>query len=256
MSKQIEIVKNFIGECWHANSREDFIAEFLLKNCLHQKTIGKCIGTDSFNSDCKDWAAAFPDYSTEVKSVKEYRNVVLCDVERTGTHLYRYQSSNRDKNTILTKSDFFTSIENLAPTGKSYHQPAQLIFAFEKGKISQISIEEDPSGLPKQLGLITDQPEKCFFKDANLMTAKLNEVLNTSLSKREIECLALVFCGFSAKHVGEILNVSYRTVETHLSKTYQKLKCFGKQQLLELMYEKELLTLWLDLGKMILMQYK
>jgi DNA-binding CsgD family transcriptional regulator len=255
MSRLVKIVKTFIGECWHANYNEACIAESLLKNCLHQKTIGKCIGIESFTSDCKDWSVAFPNYTTEIKTIKEYRNVVVCNVGRKGTHTNRYSSTNRDRKSILIKSDFFTTIENSAPTGRSYEQPAQLIFAFEKEKISQIIIEENPTGLPEQLGLKVCRQELCFLLDTSLQMRSLNESLQASLSERELECLALGFCGFSAKHIAEILKVSFRTVETHLCHAYQKLGCYGKQQVLESMYEKELLTLWLDLGKLLLMRY-
>jgi len=256
MSKLIQIVKNFIGECWRADFDKNCVADSLVKNCLHQKTIGKGVGVESFLSDCKDWTAAFPDYATEIKTMEEHRDVVICNVGRTGTHLYRYQSTNRDKKSILSVSDFFTGIENLAPTGRRYEHPAQLIFAFTKGKISQVIIEEDPTGLSKQLGLNTAPQKGCFLNDMHLMTRTLNSALGTSLSSRELECLALGFCGFSAKHIGKILKLSYRTVETHLNNAYQKLGYFGKQQALESMYEKELLTLWLDLGKLFLMLHR
>lgn len=258
MSKLIQTAKDFIGECWHGKFNESCIFDTLSKNCLHQKTIGKGIGIESFLSDCNDWTAAFPDFSTEIKDIQEYRNVVICNIARAGTHLYRYQSTNKDRKTILTASDFFSGIENAPPTGNRYQQPAKVILAFEKGKISQVTIDEDPTAISRQLGLGTEKnpSNRDYLSDISLLTKTLNRSLITPLSSREIECLALGFCGFSAKHIGEILGISYRTIETHMIHIYRKLDCFGKQQVLEFMYEKQLLTLWLDLGKSLLIYYK
>ncbi len=256
MTKLMHIVNSFIGECWHGQFNRDCITGLLSPNCLHQKTIGKCIGVDSFISDCYDWSYAFPDYNTEIKSIEEYRNIVICDVHRSGTHMNRYASSNFDKKSILTISDFFLGIDKIEPAGVSYHQPAKLIFAFEQDKISQIIIEEDPGGLIEQLNIQPHRNSKSteVTKESQLAFASnaINRILREDLTTREIQCLALGFCGFSSKHMAEILKISYRTAETHLHNSYQKLGCFGKQQALDLMHEKQLITLWLDLGKLLL----
>lgn len=210
------------------------------------------MGIESFISDCHDWAEAFPDFSTTIKSMEEYRNLVICHIDRAGTHENVYRSTNPDKKTILTTSDFFTSIEDLPPTGRRYQEPAKLIFAFEKGKIAQLIIEEDPGALLQQLGLHPEPQGSTMENDMHLSAKTLNAAMNTALTLREMECVALGFCGFSAKHSAEILKISHRTVETYLHQAYHKMGCFNKQQALESMYEKRLLMLWLDLGKMFL----
>ena len=257
MPKLIEKAKEFIGECWHGNTNKDAIFDFLTPNCLHQKTIGKCIGTESFLADCDDWARAFPDYSTEIKEVELYRNVVVIDVQRRGTHLERYLSTNPDKNTILSKSDFFTSIEKLEATGIQYNLPAKLFFSFSRNHISQIVIEENPFDMSIQLGLLAKSKRNPSINgdldyDKKTVANAISKSLQINLTSREMECLALTFCGFSAKHISEVLKISHRTVESFLANAYQKLDCFGKQQVLEMMYETQVIMLWLDLGKLIL----
>lgn len=258
MPKLIQVVQDFIAECWHSNTNRMFISDFLSKNCLHQKTIGKCIGKKSFLSDCNDWASAFPDYTTQVSHIQKFRNLVICDVIRTGTHLNRYQSTNVNQKTILGQSDFLCRICNMKPTGVRYQLPAQLIFGFEGNQISQILIEEDPFALSEQLGLLKNGKNFIVNKipssldDRSLLMDALNQALGISLSMREMECLAIGFCGFSAKHIAEILHISHRTVESFFHHAYQKLGCYGKQETLELMYKNQLLTLWLDLEKLLL----
>lgn len=257
MSKLIEITKTFIGECWHGKYDKSCIHDILSENCLHQKTIGKGVGIDSFLSDCYDWTRSFPDFSTKVQHVEEYKNVVITHIARSGTHLFPYKSTNKNKKTILSASEFFCGIEGLAPTGQRYEQPAKLIFAFDKGKISQLIIEEEPNAISRQLGLlISPSPPPDPHLDICLLEKSLSQGLGVCLSGREMDCLALAFCGFSAKHIGEILKISYRTVEAHFIHAYRKLDCNGKQEILEFMYEKNLLTLWLDLGKSLIAQFK
>ena len=251
----LNIVKDFIGQCWHSKTNQTSIPQFLTENCLHQKTIGKCIGNKSFLTDCNDWSRAFPDYDTKIESIQKFRNLVICDVNRTGTHLYKYQSTNSNKKTILSKSDFLNQIEDLKPTGARYSLPEKLIFGFEGSLICQIIIEEHPLAMLNQLGLLSFPQniiKENFLEDETLLINALNASLGVSLSKREIECLALGFCGFSAKHIAEILKITYRTVESFFYHAYQKLNCFGKQSALDLMHQKQVLFLWFDLGKLLL----
>ncbi len=257
MQKKTDLVKDFIENCWLANFDSSCISEVLSENCLHQKSIGKCIGIDSFISDCQDWSKAFPDYGTRIQKIKTYKNFVICDVQRFGTHLDIYESTNPDKKTILSTSSFFKEIEGLPPTGNSYLLPAKLIVAFEKNKISQIIIEEEPEGLIQDLK-IGNVDEAAIANDNSLLDIQtlsrfLQHAFDTSLTRREVECIALGFCGFSAKHIAEILQISFRTVESHLQNGYIKLDCRGKQEMLECMYESKMLTLWLDLGKLLLL---
>jgi|JI9StandDraft_1071089.scaffolds.fasta_scaffold09790_4 DNA-binding CsgD family transcriptional regulator len=252
MKKEKQTVLDFVYECWQADFDPASAKSTLSKNCLHQKTIGKSIGIESFISDCYDWSNAFPDYKTTIVSIEEYRNVIICDIARTGTHLYPYVSTNFDKKSVLTSSNFFSSIEGQPPTQRSYKQPAKVIFAFERGKISQLSIEEDPLALPLQLGFKKDREPPFLPKNKSVILDALQESLPDSLTLREIECLSLVCCGHSAKHTAQILKISYRTVETFLHHTYKKLDCFGKQEAIEFLYEKNLFTLGISLGNILI----
>ena len=53
----------------------------------------------------------------------------------------------------------------------------------------------------------------------------LNRNKEFTLSRREIECIQLLFEGHSAKHISRILRISHRTVEGHFNKIRKKLGC-------------------------------
>lgn len=53
------------------------------------------------------------------------------------------------------------------------------------------------------------------------------------LSTRQSECLFLLLRGRSAKAIANMLNISQRTVESHIEEVKIKFKCHNKQQLIE-----------------------
>lgn len=252
----LKYAKAFVVECWKADFSEEAVSEFLSKSCIHQKSIGRCIGSESFISDCYDWSKAFPDYGTDILSINTCQNAVVMDVMRFGTHQEVYGSSNKSKETVLTKSKFLSGVVGADPTGITYRQPAQLIFVFQGKKITQVSIDEDPHALSEELGLDCRGPKASLETEIKRTVYAINQTLKAELSIREIEVIALSFCGFSAKHIAELFHLSHRTIETHLQHAYQKLGCFGKQHALEMMFENDLLTLWLELGKLVVQKMR
>lgn len=256
MSRLTHIVRQFINECWHAHYDPQCLYESLSETCLHKKTIGRCYGIDTFQSDCDDWGNAFPDYSTQILKIEEFNNLVIVDVLRFGTHQHKYQSTNSKKDTALKPSHFLSVIEEIQPTKASYRLPAKLIFTFEKERITQVIIDEDPMGMHIALGLPQkpdgNQRETINYIDFATVREKVAFYCSSPLTKREIQVVALTFCGLTAKHVAEKLHLSHRTIETFLQTAYAKFRINGKQDLIEYMYEKYLLAFWIDLGKQLL----
>lgn len=63
----------------------------------------------------------------------------------------------------------------------------------------------------------------------------------TKVSEREYECLELLAKGGTAKSIANILSISPRTVETHLTSLKTKFDLSSKQELIALYYENRLL---------------
>ena len=57
-----------------------------------------------------------------------------------------------------------------------------------------------------------------------------------SISSREFDCLELLAQGNSAKEIGLLLNISFRTVEMHIERLKNKLGCFFKNELIDYYY--------------------
>lgn len=85
-----------------------------------------------------------------------------------------------------------------------------------------------------------NHPEVVFYKKVLARVNKLTGskiLLNYNhkkfhLTKREHECLKLVRQGKSAKQIGALLNISYRTVESHVDNIKSKFSCRTKLELI------------------------
>lgn len=65
------------------------------------------------------------------------------------------------------------------------------------------------------------------------------------LTTRELECLFYVLKGKTSKHIGKTLNISYRTVETHMSNVKSKLNIRNKSELIEKAIESGYIQIYL-----------
>lgn len=63
------------------------------------------------------------------------------------------------------------------------------------------------------------------------------KIRNIHLSVREIECIKLTVRGKTAKEIANLLNISYRTVESYLENIKSKLKINSKRELIDLVMQ-------------------
>lgn len=63
---------------------------------------------------------------------------------------------------------------------------------------------------------------------------KLNKK-NTTISIREIECLAYYEAGLTAKETAKMLNLSFRTIERYFDNMKAKLRCNYKRDLIKIL---------------------
>jgi len=65
----------------------------------------------------------------------------------------------------------------------------------------------------------------------------INQENDLYLTKREAECVAHMLNGATAKQTAQLLNISFRTVESHLQKIKEKLHCFSKEDVVNLLID-------------------
>ncbi len=77
-----------------------------------------------------------------------------------------------------------------------------------------------------------------FFNQTNIERFFIiNQENNLYLTKREAECAAYMIDGATAKQIAKIMQISFRTVETHFRQIKQKLACSTKEELRKFLIE-------------------
>lgn len=71
-----------------------------------------------------------------------------------------------------------------------------------------------------------------FIANTPIKKIQVANQLNTSLSRRELDCIAELLQGKTLKEIGNHLGISPRTVETHVNNIKEKLQCRSKSELI------------------------
>ncbi|MCI5057562.1 MAG: LuxR C-terminal-related transcriptional regulator [Flavobacteriales bacterium] len=89
-------------------------------------------------------------------------------------------------------------------------------------------IKEELSSFERKVGL---------KRSLEVNNYNLQGICDCSLSKREVECLYWLEQGKTSDEIGIILNISGRTVESHLSRIKKKLNCYKMSRLVSIIKE-------------------
>lgn len=106
---------------------------------------------------------------------------------------------------------------------------------------------------PQYNKLVQNLKKSCNTKDKNLTTLedKLkikkyplnNNHIKSYLTQHELKCLQHLGKGFTCKEIGNVLRISYRTVETHIRNIKNKLNIYSHDQLLKIYHSSRLSAL-------------
>ena len=248
------LIRELIETEWQPGAKNEMWDQVLCDSTLFSSAMGRKIGIDCMKLHSSDFFHACPDFSTEVKGIEVCGNVVICDAVFSATHQNFYTCTDTDASGVIVQSDFCEKFSGLAPIGSKFIQPVEIFFVFEGDKINRIAIQEDPMSLCSQLGIDVvvqeETPGVLVGREYLFLVKRARETFG--LGEREAACLALSLSSFSAKFVGEVLGISHRTVEAHLQGCYQKMGCQNRQQCLDLVLERGLLSLFHEMSLMIL----
>ena len=87
-------------------------------------------------------------------------------------------------------------------------------------------------------GGAVDQPGATALEQDARRTACESVARQFALTRRELEILAYLAAGYSAKKIGESLCISERTVQTHSLNIYRKLGVHNRQMVIDLVEER------------------
>lgn len=200
-----------------------FINEVMLDSSVNYTDLGKSLGGNGVRTNYEDWHSIFP----EIK-VKVTHSIITPE-----TVVYRIENT-------TTQEGFFKSIK---PTGKKILFDLIMAFRIHNGKINGFNISTNIESIVRQcadvnainIGEILTKPilsnvGGCHF--VNTIISYLKSI-NISLSPQQWRCLCLWVAGKTSKEIAAFLDISNRTVETHLSATKDKIKCKKKKEVVE-----------------------
>lgn len=199
---------------------------------------GRIIGRQNYQHMADLAFEAFPDWHVETKKIEILGNTAIVSYEYAGTYQKRFDASSQS---CLKDSSHIKRLDTIPIGGKIANLHSECVYIFDKKSIVRMHMHSDYESFYRQLGQekanveLTEQLQNRFF-----------------LSKREIQCVSLTLLGFSAKYTASLFFISPRTVETHLQKAYEKLKCNGKKQCFEIMLTNQSLHLWHEYANAIL----
>lgn len=263
----MEILKeNFIETLLNKLTREDAwnrgFCDLFSDDLIFDDINGRHFGIDACKRLCINWMSAFPDWQHKVYPVKNdnHNHILDAKVEAFGHHEGYFSTCSAGSQ--LT--EFAHWLKKLKPTGNKCIAKHNVTFIFAKEKVSRIILlNHNWAEICQHLGIsITIEKENQFTKTLNQSLMHLKSRLekafpNTFLTRREVECMAFALSGFSAKQHAVIANLSFRTIQTHLTNAYGKLYSLNKQACMEMMYEKGYLFLFQDLCRLFLhFEYK
>lgn len=141
--------------------------------------------------------------------------------------------------------DYIEAVEFASPT--KYTCPIEicgdkqllnqfLVYFKDKAKNILKTIEKEPLCFPRNRSLILENPDQPYddfcqsIKTKRLPLAFKSQKI--SFTQREFEVLSLLIKGKSMHEIGNILQISQRTAETHLYNAKNKTKTFTANQLL------------------------
>lgn len=233
------VVKSFLNELWNEKpSRPSDVHSIFSPKVIINSPLGKQIGRSSLQGINLKWMNAFPDMNISNLSLENINdNVVIATWTSRCTHEGMFQGFNA--------------------SGKAIEYEGTTLFVFKDKQVSNYFCQINMVDLYGQLGFYLKKEDytsqKIFQKDKTLLMGEIASMnpQGKELTKREVEMLCFFLYGYAAKEIGQVFNISYRTVEHHLEKAMLKLRCQNKRDVREYVDSKGYMPMCYDLYRML-----
>ena len=249
-------IEDFLNEAQNECSWNKGLSDLLSENPVFDDLTGRGIGHQACKHFSLSWANAFPDWQHKASCIEKRKNAIIAEITAYGTHTHPFNRLKTIKSNFCEISEFGSQLESLTPTGKKCRIKYNATFIFSGKYIDHIILSNHNNpDICSQLGISFKNSSKRESLNQNLEFLKLAIKKNgphPSLTYRELECIAFAMSGFTAKQHAMLANISYRTIQTHLTNAYDKLGCFNRLQCVEMMYTKGYFFLWQNLCRLFL----
>ena len=110
------------------------------------------------------------------------------------------------------------------------------------GVNSYVNLWEGRKEFEKGLKQVCEGKKYISPKLQNIINNYEEPDLDSNLTKRLMECLIMLCCGFKNKRIGDRINISKKTVENHLQRLYDTFNVSSREEMASVAYRLKLVT--------------
>ena len=206
---KIRLAKNFMEHVWLERSHEG-LDEFLSPKVLVKSPVKQNVGVDTLESAFSVWFRGFPCLRYREKKIQIIDDRVNIDWEVTGNHLGKFFG--------------FTA------TGKPVQYSGNTELVMFDGKIHLYSADVKLSSVIQQISPDAIVTPPTAGDDIHM---RVNQILALNLTKRQIDCLALLCLRCDNSIISSKLNISYNTFRTHIERTLPFIGLSSKKEVFD-----------------------
>ncbi len=149
----------------------------------------------------------------------------MVEKNKEGCHFFHFSTHIDD---MLMNQLYLSNVELLKMFNKYFVNEVLKTKNLSKAYQLKTQINQSANGYEANTNLLSKEKRSEF-----LTNFQLGSEFISNLTKREIDCLQLLVKGKAAREIGEILNLSKRTVEFYLANIKSKLFVSSKSDLIE-----------------------
>lgn len=231
------LIKDFLNEMWNVKNNDlEELHDLFSRNVIINSPLGKNLGKTFIEDVNLKWDKAFPDMTlSSIDLICQDNKVVSTWISRCTNH---------------------GPFNGFEPSHKLIVYKGVTIFEFDRNKVVNYSCFINLCDIYHQLGFYFEKEkydgQSRIMQDFDLLMSSLEKMGEGAArpTRKELICLSCWVTGKTAKEIGLLLDISHRTVESHIARVMAKIECHSKSELLSLLEEKGFLYLLMDLYRL------
>ena len=218
------LARNFMEHVWLERVQEG-LDEFLSHQILVKSPLKQSVGVDTLTNAFSVWFRGFPNLSYREKKFNISNDKVDIEWEVEGNHL----------------GEFF----GFSPTGKPIQYSGTTELVMFDGRIQTYSADVQIGAVIEQISSHTPIVVENVSDDTYI---RLNHILGLSLTKRQIDCLALNCLRCDNTLILSKLNIKYTTFRTHIERILPTLGLTSRKDIFDWAMSNHILELLIHIG--------
>jgi len=214
-----------MSHVWHDKDYRN-MENFLDPQLMVESPVRQCVGANHLSDAFSIWFRAFPDMQYKEEDIHLYHNRVLIEWLVEGNHLGEFMG--------------------ISATGRKVSYKGTTILSMSDNIIQLYKADVSLSPLIEQISPRCDQT--IVYQEKEDMFSHFNRIVGVNLSRRQIECLALICLGNNNKAISSQLGIRYSTFRTHMERALPILGLSSTKEVFNWAFSVRILELLVHIG--------